>query len=159
LRFAARLDDVAIGIFLDELDGGIEGIEFLIRNNGDAGLLQLFLAEGAIVFEIIGVRRAAMTGCRRRRRVCALVPLAEGVIKNDNVGPVGVLFPVLGFGDEAIGDVAFFFRFTVVAKLRGLLCLTCQAISPIKPESEAKRNFRLSMRRAFRPSAKGMEAL
>jgi len=38
LRFAAGLDDVAVGIFLNEFDGGIEGVEILIGNDVDAGI-------------------------------------------------------------------------------------------------------------------------
>ena len=60
LRFAARLDHVAVGIFLHKLDRRIERVEFLVRNNVDAGFFQLFLAEGAIVFQPVGV-----FACRR----------------------------------------------------------------------------------------------
>ena len=83
LRFAAGLDDVAAGIFLDVLDGVVEGLEFSVGNDVDAGFLQLFLAEGAIVFQAVGVFGAADDGltllcaglglcrpgraCRRRR--------------------------------------------------------------------------------------------
>src|SRR4029077_11829513 len=62
LGFAAGLDDIAIGIFFDEFDGRIEGIEILVRNDGDAGFFEFFLAEGAIIFEIVGVRSAANDG-------------------------------------------------------------------------------------------------
>jgi len=49
-----------VRIFLHELNGGVEGIEFLVRDDGDAGFFQFFLAEGAVVFEIVGVGE-----CRR----------------------------------------------------------------------------------------------
>src|SRR5205814_5996767 len=62
LGFAAGLDDVAIGIFLDEFDGRVEGVEILVRNDVDAGFLQLFLAERAIVLEAVGVFGAADDG-------------------------------------------------------------------------------------------------
>src|SRR4029077_11435899 len=45
----------------------------------------------------------------------SLGTLAKSVIENYDVGPLGVFFPILGFGDEAIGDVALFFGFDVVA--------------------------------------------
>ena len=116
LRFAAGLDDVAIGIFLDEFDGGIEGIEFLVRDDGDAGLLEFFLAEGAIVFEIVGVGSAADDGFAGGAKSLRAGALAEGVVEDDDIGPIGgVFFPVFGFGDEAISDVTFFFVFNEIA--------------------------------------------
>ncbi len=115
LGLAAGLDDVAVGIFLHELDGGIEGVEFLVGDDGDAGFLQLFLAEGAVVLEIVGVGRAAdhrLSGSTKGLGFCAL---AEGIVEDDDVGPLAVFFVIAGFGDKAVGDVAFFFVFDVVA--------------------------------------------
>ena len=41
--------------------------------------------------------------------------MAESVVEDDDVGPLGVAFPIVGFGNEAVGDVALFFGFDVVA--------------------------------------------
>ena len=62
LRFAAGLDHVAPGILRDVVDGVIERFEFVVGNDVDAGFLQLFLAEGAVIFESVGVRGAADYG-------------------------------------------------------------------------------------------------
>ncbi len=115
MRFATGFDDVTVGIFLDELDGGVKRVEVFVGNDGDSGGFQLFLAEGTIVFEAVPVRRAADDRLAGGAKGLSFGALAEGVVKNDDVGPVGVLFPVFGFGDEAVGDVALFFGFDVVA--------------------------------------------
>ncbi len=41
--------------------------------------------------------------------------LAECVVEDDDVGPLGVFFPVDGFLDKTVGDVAFFFVIDVIA--------------------------------------------
>src|SRR4029077_18959099 len=41
--------------------------------------------------------------------------LAEGVVEDDDVGPLAIFFVAAGFGDKAVGDVAFFFVFDVIA--------------------------------------------
>ena len=115
LGFAAGLDDVAVGILHDKFDGGIEGFEILVGDDVDAGFLQLFLAEGAIVFETIGVFSAADDGLARVAEGFGSGALAESVVEDDDVGPLGVALPIFGFGDEAVGDVALFFGFDVVA--------------------------------------------
>src|SRR6202040_2480534 len=114
LSFAAGLDDVAVGVFLHEFDGGIEVIEVLVRDDGDAGFLKFFLAERAIVFEIVGVGSAADDGLACGAEGLGFGALAQGVVKDDDVGPFAVFIVVAGFGDKAVGDVAFFFVFDVV---------------------------------------------
>lgn len=47
--------------------------------------------------------------------------LAECVVEDDDVCPFRVAFPILGFEDEAGGDVALFFGFDVVANVVALL--------------------------------------
>jgi len=47
--------------------------------------------------------------------------LTEGVIEDDDVGPLRIFFPVGGFGDEAVGDVALFFVVDVIADFVALL--------------------------------------
>ena len=115
LRFAAGLDDVAVGILHHEFNGGIEGIEILIRDDVDAGFFQLFLAEGAIVFEAIGIFGAANDRLASSTESVGLGALAKSVVEDDDVGPLGVALPVFGFGDEAVGDVALLFGFDVIA--------------------------------------------
>jgi hypothetical protein len=114
LGFAAGFDDVAVGILHHKFDGGIEGIEILIRDDVDAGFFQLFLAEGAIVFEAIRILRATDDRLPRGTESVGFGALAESVVEDDDVGPLGVTFPIFGFGDEAVGDVALFFGFDVV---------------------------------------------
>jgi hypothetical protein len=121
LRFPARFDDVAVGILLDELDGGVERIEIFVGNDADACGFELFLAEGAIVFEAVRVRGAADHGLAGSAEGLGLGALAESVVENDDVGPLGIFFPIFGFGDEAIGDVALFFGFDVVADVVAFL--------------------------------------
>ena len=121
LGLAAGLDDVAVGILHDEFDGGIEGFEILVGDDVDAGFFQLFLAEGTIVFEAVGVFGAADDGLAGGAESLGFGALAEGVVEDDDVGPLGVAFPVFGFGDEAVGDVALFFGFDVVADVVAFL--------------------------------------
>jgi len=115
LGFAAGLNDVAIGIFLDEFDGGIEGVEFLIGDDGDAGFLQLFLTERAVVFEIVGVRGTTDDRLAGLAEGLGFGALTKGVVEDDDIGPLAIFFIVAGFGNEAVGNVAFFFVFDVVA--------------------------------------------
>ena len=115
LRFPAGLDDVAVGIFLHELDGGVERLEIFVGNDVDAGLLQLFLAEGTIVFEAVGVRGAANDGLAGSTERVGFGTLPQRVVEYDDVRPLGVFFPVEGFIDEAVGNVALFFVVDVIA--------------------------------------------
>ncbi len=114
LRFSAGLDYIAIGIFLDELDGGIERVEVFVGNDVHAGILQFFLAEGAIVFKSVGVGRAADNRFASGTQGLRFGALSESVVEDDDVGPLGVLLPVGGLGDKPVGDVAFAFRFDVI---------------------------------------------
>ena len=121
LRFAAGFDDVAVRILLDEVDGGIEGIEVFVGNNADAGGFELFLAEGAIVFESVGVGGTTDDGLAGGAKGLGFGALTEGIVEDDNVRPLGVLFPILGFGDKTVGNVALFFGFDVVANVVAFL--------------------------------------
>ena len=121
LRFAAGLDDVAVGILHHEFDGGIERVKILIRDDIHAGFFQLFLAKGAVVFKAIRVFGAADDGLAGGAESVSFGALAKSVIENDDVGPLGIAFPILGFGNEAVGDVALFFRFDVVANVVAFL--------------------------------------
>ena len=62
-----------------------------------------------------------MTGLPAARRALSFGALAESVVEDDDVGPFGVALPVFGFGDEAVGDVALFFGFDVVADVVAFL--------------------------------------
>jgi hypothetical protein len=59
LSLTAGLDDIASRIGLDKLDRIIERGEILLRDDGDTSILELLLTERAVVFQSIGVRRAA----------------------------------------------------------------------------------------------------
>ena len=56
-----------------------------------------------------------MTGLPCSRRAFGFGALAERVVENDDVGPVDVFLPIVGLGDEAVGDVALFFVADVIA--------------------------------------------
>ena len=58
-RRARGLDDVALRVLLHVGDGVVEIVEFAIGHDVDALLLELLLAERAIVLEPVGVGRAA----------------------------------------------------------------------------------------------------
>src|SRR5262249_264239 len=103
LRFAAGLDDIAVGIFFNKFSGRIEGIEILVGNDVDAGIFQLPLAEGAIVLETIGVGAAANNGLAGRAEGLGSSALAEGVVEDHNIGPLRVVLPVFRLRNEAIG--------------------------------------------------------
>jgi hypothetical protein len=47
--------------------------------------------------------------------------LAERIVEDNNVRPLGVLFPLLGFGDKTVGDVVLFFGFDVIADIVAFL--------------------------------------
>ena len=115
LGFAAGLDNVAIGIFYHVLHGFVEGIEFLVGDDVDAGFLQLFLSEGAVVLQRVAVGGAADDFLSLGAQGLGFLSLSERVIEDDDVGPVGVLLGVFGFGHEAVGNVGFFLVFDVVA--------------------------------------------
>lgn len=115
LGFAAGLDDIAVGIFHDEFNSGIERVKILVGDDVDASFFQLFLAERAVVFEAVGVFGAADDGLAGGTESAGFGALAERVVENDDVGPLSVALPVLGFRDETVGDVALFFGFDVVA--------------------------------------------
>jgi len=121
LGFTAGLNDVTVGIFLNKLNGRVKRIKILIRNDGDAGGLQLFLTERTIIFEAVRVGRAADDGLARGTERLSLAALAESVVKDDDVGPFGVLFPVFGFGYKPVGDVALFFVVDVVTNIVAFL--------------------------------------
>ncbi len=159
LGFAAGLDDVAVGIFLDEFDGRIEGVEILIRDDGDAGFLQFFLAEGAVVFEIVGVGRAADDRLSGGAESLGFGALAEGVVEDDDVGPLAIFFVVAGFGDEAVGDVAFFFVFDEVADFVAFLDYLPGDVADQAGERDEEKFLFVHERCRFPPGMSGLETL
>ena len=105
LRLAARLDDVAVRVLLHVGDRRRRRGEFSWRDDRDAGLLELLLAEGAVVLEAVGVGRAADHGLALLLQLGRLLALPEHVVEHDHVGPVDLLLPVVGLRHEAVGDV------------------------------------------------------
>ena len=101
----------------------------------------------AIVFEAIGILGAADNRLTGGAQSFGFGTLAERVVEDDDVGPFGVALPILGFRNEAVGDVALFFSFDVVTDV--VTFLECDlpeaAMSPMRPERETKRNLRLSI--------------
>src|SRR5262249_3226282 len=95
LGFTTRLDDVAVRTRADELNRFIEGSEVFLRNNSDAGLAQLLLAELAIVLEAIGVGRAADDELAALPQPLRLRALSEDVVENDYVSPVDIAPPIV----------------------------------------------------------------
>ena len=65
--------------------------------------------------------RAADDGLARGAKSLGFGALAESVVEDDDIGPLGVALPVFGFGDEAVGDVALFFGFDVIADVVAFL--------------------------------------
>ena len=94
LRLATGFDDVAAGILLNVVNGVVEGRKFTVRNDADARVFQFFLAERAVVFQAIGVRRATDYFLAGRAQGFGFFALAERVVENEDVGPIGVLLPV-----------------------------------------------------------------
>jgi len=64
---------------------------------------------------------AAADGLTSGSKCLGFGALARVVVKDDDVGPLAIFFVVAGFGDKAVGDVAFFFVFYRSSGLRGLL--------------------------------------
>src|SRR5208337_938018 len=78
------------------------------------GFLQLFLAEGAVIFKVVGISGATNNRFTGGAECLGFSALSQGVIEDDNVGPFDVLFTIAGFRHKAVGDVSFFFGFDVV---------------------------------------------
>src|SRR5215472_15850987 len=107
LRFAAGFDDVTAGILRDVLDGVVEGFKFAVGNDIDARLFQFFLAKRAVIFEFVAVGSTADYQFSASAQRLRLFALTQGVVEDDDVGPLLVLLPILGLRDEAVGDIAF----------------------------------------------------
>src|SRR5262249_13582749 len=120
-RGARRLDDVARRVLLDVGDRFVEVVEVAVRDDRDASLLQLLLAEGAVVLESVGVGRAADHGLALGAQRDGLLALAERVVEDDDVGPLDVSLPVFGLRYEAVGDVLLLRVSDEVADLVALL--------------------------------------
>src|SRR5262249_20037696 len=121
LRLAARLDDVAVGILSHELNRRIEGIEVLVGNDVDAGLLQLLLSERAVVLQAIGIFGAADDRLASGAEGLSFGALAQGIVKDNDIGPLDVILPVGRLGNEPVGNVALFLVVDVIADLVALL--------------------------------------
>jgi hypothetical protein len=100
LRFAAGLDDVTVGVLLDELDGGVERVKVFVGNDADTGGFELFLAEGTIVFETVRIGSAADYRLAGGAEGLSLGALAESVVENDDVGPLRVFSQSLDLGTK-----------------------------------------------------------
>jgi hypothetical protein len=121
LGFPTGFDDVAVRILLDELNGGIKGIKVFVGDDGDARGFQFFLTERTIVFQAVRVRRTANDGLAGGAEGLSFSALAESVVEHDDIRPFGVFFPIRGFGDETVGDVALFFSFDVITDVVAFL--------------------------------------
>ena len=85
-------------------------MEVFLRNDRDAGLFQLLLAERAIVFELIGVRGSPDYQLARLPQLVRLGTLAQHVVEHDDVGPGHLAHPVVGLGHEAVADLLLLLR-------------------------------------------------
>ncbi len=110
LRLAARLDDIAVGVRAHESERVIERMKILLRDDRHAGLLELLLSKGAVVLELVRVGTAAHHQLAGLPQLVCLRPLAQDVVEHDDVGPRHVADPVVGLGDEAVGDLALLLR-------------------------------------------------
>ena len=62
-----------------------------------------------------------MTGLPLAAQGLGSAALTEGVVEDDDIGPLGVFLPIAGFGDEAVGDVAFLLVVDVIADVVAFL--------------------------------------
>src|SRR5258708_30684101 len=86
-----------------------------------AGFLRFSLAERAAFSRAIGIGRTADDRLAGGTERLSFGALSEGVVKHDDIGPLGVAFPVFGFRNKAIGDVALALRFNVIADVVAFL--------------------------------------
>ena len=99
------------------LDRFVERFKLTIGNNAYAGSLQLFLAEGAVVFKTVGISGAPDDFLTLGTEGLGLLTLSERVVKDDGVCPAGIFLPVGGLGYEPVGNVAFLLSLDVIADL------------------------------------------
>ena len=85
-------------------------MEVFLRDDRDAGLLELLLAERPVVLQLVGVRTAADHELAGLAQLLGLGALAEDVVEHDDVGPGYVAHPVVGLGDEAVGELLLVLR-------------------------------------------------
>lgn len=83
--------------------------------------VELVLPEGAVVLETVGVSRAADHELARGALLRRFFALARHVVEDDNVGLVDVLFPIVAFGHEAVGNRFFRLVLDVITDVVALL--------------------------------------
>ncbi len=121
LRRPRGLDHVAVGLALHEGDGLVEGGEVLLRDDRHPRVLQLVLAEGAVVLELVGVGAAPHHLLAALAQRLGLRSLPQDVVEHDHVSPVRARLPGVHLGHEAVADLALVFALDEVADLVPLL--------------------------------------
>jgi len=121
LCLAAGFDDIGRGILADVGNGRIEVGEFLERDDRDAVALEFLLAESAVVFEPVRVRRSADDILAGISQCFGLGTLAEDVVEDDDIRPVDMRFPVVDLRYETVADCALRFVFYVITDLVAFL--------------------------------------
>ena len=121
LRLSTGLDHVTARILSNVVYSVVKRNEFAIRNNIYTGLLEFFLPERAIVLQTIGIRRSTDYFFTLLAKRLCFFALAQGVVENEDVRPIDIFFPVFGFGDKAVANVALFFITDEVANFMSFL--------------------------------------
>src|SRR5688572_28323741 len=106
LRLAARLDDVAVGVLLHVRHRLVERGEVLVRDGRHADVLQLLLAERAVVLQLVRIGIAADHGLAAGAQLLGKLAHAEDVVEHHEIGPVDVAAPILSLGHEALANAA-----------------------------------------------------
>jgi hypothetical protein len=138
---ARRLDDIAFRIALHVRDRVVEVVEFAVRQDVDARLSELFLAEGTIVLQAVRIRRAAHDKLALAAQGLRLRALTKRVVEYNDVRPRDLALPIVDLGHEAVGDIAFL---GVLDEILDRVTLFGDLPGMINPDSDTKRKLRLS---------------
>ncbi len=109
LDFAQRLDYIRSGVLLNVLNAGVEVVEDVMFDGIHATLVENLHCVATIFFEVIRVGRPAddrfpLLTELIRKLPCPNIRSNPDVVEDDDIGPLNLGAPVVGFWHEPIAD-------------------------------------------------------